>query len=222
MIFGCILNFGCKNQQTTTAQNNNKQQTFDNADDAAKSALNVLQTLAADKNLSGAISLTADETKQLTVGKALNVQEVSYDKLLSVNPDSSFDVATIMQPGQQHLLYPLEINGSPKTTALVSMTDNRWKLSSAGDNSYMELLTSKQIMQDSGVQIVDVPGMHIRFITYTENGRKFYISDSDVPESKIEKGQPMEEQQALHALASYAQIFNSKYGDQIKQKKVLD
>ena len=29
-----MLNFGCKNQQKTTAQNNNKQQTFDNADDA--------------------------------------------------------------------------------------------------------------------------------------------------------------------------------------------
>jgi hypothetical protein len=221
MIISSILNIGCTNQQTTVAQNN-KAQTFSNADDAAKSALIVLQKLTTDKNLQGTMSLTPDEAKQLTVGKALDIEELSYNKLLEIKADSSFAISQIIQSGLLRKLYPLEISGSPKTTAVVSSTDNNWKLSSAGDNSYIELLSLKQASADSDIQVVEVPGMHLKFLGYILNGEKFYISDSNVPGTKIIKGQPIEERQFSRELASYAHIFDSKYGEKIRQKKIVD
>ena len=212
------LNIGCQNQHNTVAQNN-KEQTFTNADDAAKSALEVLQKLTADKNFQSTMSLTSDEAKQLTLGKALDVIEVSYNKLLKAD---SLPISELMQDGYLRKLYPLEINGYLKTTAIVYSKGDSWKLSSAGDNSYIELLSLKRPSGDSDIHIVEVPGVHLQFISYTTNGEKFYISDSDIPDSKITKGKPIEEHQFLSQLTSYVHAFDSKYGEKIREKKIVD
>lgn len=223
LIAGCITGSGCQNKPTMTTSNNNdstSMQTFSNPDDAAKSSLDVLQALASNTKLNGVLSLSADEVKQLTVGRSIPMQELSYQWLLKADSTN----LTLPPPSSEHsaLLYPLEINNVPRTTAVVSGNKDGWKLSSAGDNNYLALLSSQKPESVSDMSVIEVPGLGVSFLRYTVNGVVLYTSDRDVPDAKIMKGEPMGEQQALQSLARYARVFESMHGKEINDKKFVD
>lgn len=223
-IFCCMFSSSCQNKQNENNNNNNGQQmpdTFSNPDSAAATSIHVLQTLASNEKLKGTINLSADEVKQLQVGKAIPLQEISYNELLKVNPDSITAPPVDMSQKSQ-MLYPLQINGAIKTTALVYGDGSQWKLSSAGDNRHVELLSMQKPDSASNVSLMDVPGLGISFLKYTINGQNFYVANRSIVSAKIEKGRAVPERQALQSLAVYAKQFDEKYGKDIKNKKIVD
>ena len=221
LIAGCITGSGCQNKQTTTTNNNDNHsvQTFTNPDDAAKSALDVLQALASNSKLNGVLALSAEEVKQLTVGRSIPLQEISYQQLLKGD-----SMQTLPPPSSERsrMLYPLEIGNVPRTTAIVSGSNNNWKLSSAGDNNYVALLSSQKAEGSSNMSLVEVPGLGISFLRYEINGGVIYVPDRNVPDAKIMKGESMTEQQALQSLVQYAHEFERLHGKEISNKKFTD
>src|SRR5882724_9455088 len=142
IILFCIVNSSCQNQKTTNDNGNQMKQTFDNPDSAAGASINLLLSLVSNEKLKGVINLSTDEVRQLKVGKAIAVQELSYNDLLKAKPDSVPPPPIANAAQQDKWLYPLEINNSPKTTAMVSKTNDSWRIASAGDNSYVEMLSA--------------------------------------------------------------------------------
>lgn len=223
-IFCCMFSSSCQNKQNENNNNNNDKQmpdTFSNPDSAAASSIHVLQTLASNEKLKGAVNLSADEVNQLQVGKAIPVQEISYNGLLKSNPDSIAAPPVDMSQKSQ-MIYPLQINSAIKTTALVYGNGSEWKLSSAGDNKHVELLSMQRPDSAGNISLMDVPGLGISFLKYTINGQNFYVPNRSIPSVKIEKGRPIPERQALQSIAIYARQFDEKYGKDIKNKKLVD
>ena len=194
-------------------------QTFTTPDDAAKSSLDVLQALASNSKLNSVLYLSSDEVKQLNVGRPIPLQELSYQILLKTD-----SLQTLPPPPSElsRFLYPLEINNVPRTTALVSGNNNSWKLSSAGDNGYVALLSSQKAEGASDISVVEVPGLGVNFLRYVINGAVIYVPDRDVPDAKIVKGESMTEQQALQSLIQYAREFERLHGKEISNKKFTD
>ena len=219
-VYGFSIVTSCQNKAAMTDQNGGNSKTFSKPEDAATSALNVLSELASNANTKGAISLSAEEVKQLKVGTPIPLIEISYESLLKANADSMPAPITPTTSTQSRWLFPLEINGNAATTAVVYGAGNSWELHSTGDNRYVNNFLARK--RESTADIIEVPGLGVDFLRYKENEVVLYISDKDIPEADITKDRPMPERQALQALVRYARIFESKYGPDIKNKKLTD
>lgn len=220
-ILSCFITSSCQNKQANN--NNNGRQMgdkFSNPDSAAQASIHVIQSIASNEKLRGALNLTADEAKQLTAGTAVPLQEISYSDLLKANPDSV--TLPSNDATQNSLIYPLQINGTTKTTSVVAKTNDSWRVSRAGVNSYAEMLASQKPEGATNVSIVEVPGLSISFIKYSINDSTVYIASRTIPSVRIVKGEPMNERQTLQALALYAREIEKKYGKDISDKKVVD
>lgn len=222
-IFCCIFNSSCQNKQNENNHNNGQQMPdiFASPDSAAATAIHVLQAITSNEKLKGAVNLTSDEVKQLRVGKAIPVQEISYDNLLNANPDS-ISTPPVELSQRSQMLYPLLINSAIKTTALVHGNGTEWTLSSAGDNRHVELLSMQKPENASDLRLMDVPGLGISFLSYTIDGQSFYMPNKSIPSANIEKGHAVPERQMLRSLAIYARQFNEKYGKDIKNHRFAD
>lgn len=212
----------CQNKNNTDQKDDQVKHNFTNPDSAARLSLTVLQGIVSNEKLKGTIPLSPEEVRQLTLGQPIAVQELSYDELLKAPPDSVPPPPAPDPMQQTRWLYPLQIDSSVKTTAVVSKSDDYWKLSSTGDNSYVELLSAQKPEGASVMSLIEVPGLSVRFLRYVVNGAVFYASDRDLPEAKIGKGRLMPEQQALQSLAAYAHVVDQKYGKDIRDKKAVD
>jgi hypothetical protein len=123
---------------------------------------------------------------------------------------------------QRKWLYPLQINDTTRTTSIVTKNDGLWKLTSAGDNTHVDILNAQRPADAAVADLIEVPGLNISFLRYQTNNGAFYSSNRSIPEVKIEKGQLIPEGQALRSLVSYARIIEEKYGKDIKNKKIVD
>lgn len=216
-----IMNSSCQEKRDNGGNGDQNKNSFTTPDSAAQKAIEVLQTLASDDKLKGATNLTPEEVRQLKVGKAIAVQELSYDELLKANPDS-VPPPVMDSTSQRKWLYPLQINNTTRTTSIVTKNDDLWKLTSAGDNAHVEILNAQRPADAAVADLIEVPGLSISFLRYQTNNGVFYSSNRSIPEVKIEKGQLIPEGQALRSLVSYARIIEEKYGKDIKNKKIVD
>jgi len=222
IIFFYIQNSSCQNQKGTGNNGDQVKNTFSNPDSAAATSLAVLQDLASNEKLKGTINLTPDEARQLVMGKAIPVQEIAYNDLLKAQPDSAL-LSPPADPGvQKKWLYPLQINNATRTTAIVTKNDGSWRLTSAGNNSYVEVLSSQMPAGAAVVSMMEVPGLNILFLRYVTDGHFFYIANRNVPEVKIEKGQLIPERVLLQSLMTYARQVEEKNGKDIRNKKIVD
>lgn len=197
-------------------------QTFTSPDSAVDAAISLLQTLASNEKIKGTINLSPDESRQLKAGKAIPVQEISYNDLLKANPDSMSPPPPVNADQQNKWLYPLQINNVTKTTAVVTKSNDSWQITSAGDNSYVEMLSSQKLEGASQLGIIEVPGLTISFLRFVVNNNVVYIPNRNIPEAKMEKGQAMNERQVLQSLVLYARQVEAKYGKDIRDKKAVD
>jgi len=217
-----IMNSSCQEKRDNGGNGDQGQHTFTSPDSAAYKAIEVLQALASDEKLKGTTNLTPDEARQLKVGTAIAVQEMSYDELLKANPDSVPPPSSVDPASQRKWLYPLQINNTTRTTSVVTKNDGGWKLTSAGDNSHVEMLNAQRPEGATVASLVEVPGLNINFLRYQTPNGVFYSANRNIPEVRIEKGQMIPERQALQALVSYARMIEEKYGKDIKNKKIVD
>jgi hypothetical protein len=217
-----MLDSSCQNKKEPGNNGDQMKITFANPDSAAATSVVVLQTLASDEKLKGTINLTPDEAKQLVIGKAIPVQEISYNDLLKDRPDSAILSPSADSALQKKWLYPLQVNNSTKTTAIVTKNDASWKLTSAGNNSYVEVLSSQRPAGASVVSVIEVPGLNVLFLRCVADGRFLYIPSRTIPEVKIEKGQLIPERELLQSLLTYARQVEEKNGKDIKNKKIVD
>lgn len=217
-----LMSSNCQNKNQNSGDGDQQKNIFSSPDSAAQRGIEVLTTLASNEKLKGATSLSADQVKQLKVGKAIAIQEMSYNDLLKASLDSVPPPPAINVDAQSKWLYPLQLNDNTMTTTLVTKSNDGWKLTSAGDNTNVELINAQKQKNDSIVSLLEVPGLKINFLRYRTSNGIFYSSNRSIPELKVEKGQLIPERQALNALASYARTIEEKYGKDIKNKKISD
>jgi len=216
-----IMNSSCQEKRDNGGNGDQNKNSFTSPDSAAQRAIEVLQALASDEKLKGATNLSPDEVRQLKVGKAIAVQELSYDELLKASPDSVAP-PVIDSASQRKWLYPLQINNTTRTTSVVTKNDGAWKLTSAGDNTHVEILNAQKPQDAAITGLLEVPGLNVNFVRYQTSNGIFYSANRSIPEVRIEKGQLIPERQALQSLVAYARIIEEKYGKDIKNKKVVD
>lgn len=221
IISGYATMTSCQDNKTASNNNGNgKEKVYTRPEDAAKSALAVLNELATNPKTKGATSLSADEVKKLQVGAPIALTQISYEALLRANADSMPSPVTAVMTEQSSWLFPLELNGVAATIATVRGSNNNWALSTAGDNKYVNGFLSNKT--EGIIDIIEVPGLGINFLRYKTNEAVFYLADRDLAEAEIAKDRPMTERQALQSLVRYARIFESKYGKDLKNKKLVD
>lgn len=220
--FTFVMYSNCQNKKNNDGNGDQAKQRFTTPDSAVQKAMEVLQALASDEKLKNTINLSAEEVKQLKVGQKIIVQEISYNDLLKANPDSVPPPPAADPASQDKWLFPLQIDNTTKTTSVVTKSNGSWKMTSAGDNSHVELLNTQKPQDASNVSLVEVPGLNINFLRYHTSNGFFYSPDQSIPEVKIEKGQLIPERQALQSLALYARMIEEKYGKDIRDKKIVN
>ena len=198
---------------------------FATSAEAAKSGIDVLKALVTNKNLKGSFELTEAEVNQLTVGNGLMVQEISFNKLIALHPDSSTIEAALDPPSG--MIYPLQINDRVRATAAVSGTGDKWKLTDAGQSGFNSLFELKnQLLTDStraaGNTIIKIPSLSINCITAKGPNGTFYLPDNSLPGTRIIKGEAMGEREFSKEIITYARQFYDKNKKAIDEKKLLD
>jgi len=218
-----MMDSSCQNKQEPAGgSGGQKKNNFANPDSAAAASIRVLQTLASDEKVKGAVNLTPDEAKQLVVAKPISVQEISYNDLVKAQPDSALLAPPTDSGLQKKWLYPLQINHVTKTTAIVTKSSEAWKLTSAGNNGYVDILSTQLPPGASAISILDVPGLNVLFLHYIVDGRPVYIASRNIPEVKIEKGRLLSGPELFQSLVTYARLVEDKNGKDIRNKKIVD
>lgn len=217
----CFITGNGQNRPPGNDKEQRKRDIFTDPESAAAKAIYVLKALVANEKLKGMVNLSPAEVNQLQVGRAIPVLELSYNGIIKAGLDSIL-TALLDQSQKTKLLYPLQVNGITKTTALVYGENGKWKLSTAGDNRYVDLIGIKVPENADNIELIEIPGLGISMLGYSIGQQVFYIADRNIDSIKMEKGRPMPEKQALRAITIYARQFDEKYGREIRNRKLID
>jgi hypothetical protein len=199
--------------------------TFSSSAEAAKSGIEVLKALVTNKNLKGTFSLTEAEVNQLTTGTGMPVQELSFNKLITLNADSS-NVAAALDVSSG-MIYPLQISDRVLATAAITGSGNKWKLTDAGQSGFNGLFDmQKQLLKDSiqsgGNTIIKIPSLSLNCIAAKGPNGTVYLPDNSLPGTRITKGQAMNEREFSKEIIAYAKQFYEKNRKAIEARKFVD
>jgi hypothetical protein len=200
-------------------------QTFATAAEAAKSGIDVLKALVSNKNINSSFSLTEAEVNELRVGSGLVVEEVSFNKLVALNADSSL-ISSALMPSAG-MTFPLQTKDKVRSTVFVSGAADKWKLTDAGQSGFILLFEMQNQLPKENVltgekSILHIPSLGINCIASKGANGIIYLPDNSLPETRIIKGKPMAEKEFSKEIISYAKRFYEKNREAIDGRKLTD
>jgi hypothetical protein len=81
---------------------------------------------------------STNEAQQAVLGEPFRVYEISKNRLVTYNGTQTF--ASLLEPASR-VIYPAEVNGSPKSTIIVSQVGGMWRTEMFGDPALISELT---------------------------------------------------------------------------------
>ncbi len=165
------------------------------------------------------------EADQATLGDAMAVREIGYDKLLALQPGA--DPATVFV-GPPQVLYAVMVGSEPRSALTMVRKDSAWELSSYGDAERVASIfrAREALRTDAGggadqTNLVVVPAFRLEFVVETRGDRT--LLRPVVPGAAAEAGikGTMEATKAIELLAAHAREFEKKYGEGIRQRRLV-
>lgn len=207
---------GCSAGSQTANSAANAMQT---ADEAAQKVIASLPQLINESNFRTMGFTSLDEVKSARLGISIQKRQIAYQTMVGYKEGSSIDQLFATEAPAVRV-FPIQAGDAVRATATVSQQGNTWRISSIGDTRLAELFTAAGGDRTS-LELVSIPGLNLEFGSIRRNGQTLLIPAQDVPETSLVKGQAINATEAIPQIAAYARDFDRKYGEQIRNKKLV-
>lgn len=189
------------------------------ADEAAQKVIASLPQLINESNYRTMGFASLDEVKSARLGTSVQKRQIAYQTMVGYKDGSSIDQLFVTGAPAVRV-FPIQVGDSVRATASVSQQDSSWRIGSIGDTPIAELFTAAGADRSS-LELVSIPGLNLEFGSIRRNGQAMLIPAQDVPETQIVKGRAINVVEAVPQIAAYARDFDRKYGEQIRNKKLV-
>lgn len=208
-----LLLTGCTAGSQTAAN------TMKSANEAAQKVLASLPELINETNYRGMGFASLDEVKSARLGTGVPRRQIAYQTMVGYKEGTSLD-QLFSSDTPASTVFPIEVGNSVRAAATVTRQGDSWRIGTIGDTPLAELFNAAGTDRSS-LEFVSIPGLNLEFGSIRRDGQTLLIPAQDVPETKMAKGQAIAAATAIPQIAAYARDFDSKYGEQIRNRKLV-
>jgi len=189
-------------------------------DVAARRAMEDLPRLITPANAAPMGFRSAEEAKAARLGRPIPRRVVGYDTLLNYKAGTA--LTELFARGEE-LVYPVEVAGRVASSLTVSHIGDAWQVSSVADGFLGGLIAKALAMRPDApsLQIVSMPGIGMDFAAFQDRNTWVFLPARDYDEVKLSEGRTVSADKALSAISDYAKDLDHRYGDQIRNRKLL-
>ena len=187
---------------------------------AAQSALAALPDLVNATNFSAVGFAAPEDARRARAGEPLPQRVVAYDRLLAWQPGIAVD--DLLDP-QELLLYPVEVDGSARTSFVLRKVADGWRVAAVGDRSPASALRRAKEYRSGQAQVrfLDVPGLNLAFLQVTRGDEVLLVPTRDAPELDWKEGASRRLVEGLAMLAGHARKFEELHGKELREHRLV-
>jgi hypothetical protein len=208
-----LVAYACNNQQGMKQSQPQFYATPGEAIEKAKSDL--LAVIRTNKG----ITLGIDEKtlEAATSGAPVKQGNIDFNKLLTADSLGSFDN---LQAGEMSTIFPMISGNRVITVVEINKSEKGWSITGLGGKSVSEDLNIvRAVAGDSAtISVYEVPNLQTKVYSVKKAGVEMFYTDF---ENKFSLRQGVSAAQLIPALKRAAQEFNRKYGDKVKQQRLV-
>lgn len=201
-ILGLFLLASCATQQSARPPQSAS------AADAASNGLSTLRSLVKANNFRSMGFESLEEVQSASLGEPLLVYMVRLDQLREYQPGGDPE-KMLGEIGQQ--LYPVLVNGAPRSSVLVAKQGDQWSPVSYGGANLVKALGQRRSEHAASQKTaapayfeVHVAALNMYFLGFREEGKLMLIPLVDDPQYKFAAGTPVPAADAFAALVPAA------------------
>lgn len=193
---------------------------------AAEEALRTAIAVSRKSKTLGTLGLrSADEAKRATLGAPIPIREVGYDRLLAWKPGADPESVFV---GPPQVLYPVMVGSEARSALTLVRKEAGWELTGYGDVERIAsiFLAREALRKDAGgaadqTSLVAVPAFRLELVAETRGDRT--LLRPVVPAAAADAGirGTTAAPQAIEVLAAHAREYDQRYGDAIRERRLV-
>jgi len=172
---------------------------------AASTALGVLQQFVTASNYQAMGFASAGEVKGAQLGSPLNLYNIGLDALRSY--ETSTDVNKLLVLSNESV-YPVTVGGEVKSSVSIVKLENGYQVSSFGNAKAIASLARFRQAAPSDEFIVRVPALNIQFLGRRLEGRVLLVPTMEDSRLKVAVGEAVPLDVVLGQLVPLAKAYN--------------
>lgn len=174
--------------------------------EAATTAIGVLQKMVTEKNFHALGFDSADQVKQAQLGEPLSIYDVGLDQLKTYKTGT--DPNTLLVQSSR-TLYPVTVNGQVKSSVTISHKESGYQASSFGNAEIIKSLSRyRQAQAASGDFVVRIPAFNMYYLARRVEKRLVLVPIIDDPRLKLKPGEAVSAETVLDQLVPLANAYN--------------
>jgi len=194
-----VLLVGCESKQAPKPPSQQPQQ-------AADTAIGVLQKLVNEQNYRSLGFDSVDEVKQAQLGQPLTVMNIPLEALKGYQPGT--DPQTLLVKSSE-TIYPVTVNAQVKSSVTIVHSEAGYAPSSFGNAPIVKALSQYRQGPNAESQfVVRVPALNLYFLGQTVEGKTMIVPIAEDPRFKLRPGEAVSLEAALPELVAAANAYN--------------
>ena len=174
--------------------------------EAATTAIGVLQKMVTEKNFRALGFDSADQVKQAQLGEPLAIYDVGLDQLKTYKTGT--DPNTLLVQSSR-TLYPVTVDGQVKSSVTISHKESGYQASSFGNAEIIKSLSRyRQAQTASGDFVVRIPAFNMYYLARRVEKRLVLVPIIDDPRLKLKPGEAVSAETVLDQLVPLANAYN--------------
>jgi hypothetical protein len=177
-----------------------------NPEEAATTAIGVLQKLVNEQNFRELGFDSVDQVKQAQPGQPFNVFKIGLEQLKGYKAEADPNGLLAQSP---KTLYPVVVNGQVKSSFTVNHRESGYQASSFGNAAIIKSLSQ---YRQSGVVgndfVVRVPAFNMYYLGRRIENRLLLVPIIDDPRLKLKPGEAVPAQTVIEQLVPLAKEYN--------------
>ena len=174
--------------------------------EAAASAIGVLQKMVTGQNFKSLGFDSADQVKQAQVGQPLTVFDVGLEQLKAYKQGTDPNSLLVKSA---RALYPVTVDGQVKSSFTITHKESGYQASSFGNAEIIKSLSRYRLNQtEAGDFVVRVPAFNMYYLGRRVENRLLLVPIIDDPRLKLKPGEAVGAEIVLEQLAPLANAYN--------------
>lgn len=174
--------------------------------EAATSAIGVLQKLVTTQNFKSLGFDSADQVKQAQLGQPLAVFDMGLDQVKAYKTGT--DPNTLLVQSAR-TIYPVTVDGQVKSSITITHKESGYQPSSFGNAEIIKSLSRYRLNQAEGSDfVVRVPAFNMYYLGRRVANRLLLIPIIDDPRLKLKPGEAVDADIVLEQLVPLANAYN--------------
>lgn len=172
--------------------------------EAATTAIGVLQKMVTESNFRSMGFDSADQVKQAQLGSPYAIYDVNLEQLKGYKTGSD---ANALLTQSSRTLYPVTVNGEVKSSVTINHKETGYQASSFGNAAIIKAL-SRYRQGTDGDFVVRVPAFNMYYLGRRAEKQLLLIPIIDDPRLKLKPGEPVKAETVIDQLVSLANSYN--------------